>query len=132
MNLRTKFQTLFYTLAALFTLGTIGFHYVEKLSWLDSIYTTVVTLGTVGYGDFTPKDDAGKIFVILLIIIGLGVISYAALELTAFVVEGHLNKMLRMRKVDTMIKKVEGHYIVCGRVGGIGAHLKLSATSPRG
>jgi voltage-gated potassium channel len=122
MNLRTKFQSLISSLVGLLTFGTFGFHFIEGWRWLDSIYATVVTLGTVGYGDFTPKDDMGKIFVIVLIIIGLGVISYAALELTAFVVEGHLNKMLRMRRVDTMIKKVQGHYIVCG-AGRTGRHI---------
>lgn len=122
MNLRQKFRTLISTLAGLFSFGTLGFHYIEGWRWLDSMYATVITLGTVGYGDFTPKDDLGKVFVIFLVIIGLGVISYAALELTAFVVEGHLNKLLRMRKVDTMIKKVQGHYIVCG-AGRVGKHI---------
>lgn len=122
MDLRKKIKVLFGLIGFLMSLGTLGFHFIEGLGWLDAFYTTVVTLGTVGYGDFTPKDDLGKIFVIFLIIVGLGVISYTVLELTAFVVEGHLNKLLRSRKVDNMIKKVSGHFIVCG-AGRTGRHI---------
>jgi voltage-gated potassium channel len=122
MNLRNKIKTLLSALLGLTAMGTLGFHYIEGWRWLDALYATVVTLGTVGYGDFHPVTDPGKVFVIFLIIIGLGVISYALLELTAFVVEGHLNKLLRLRKVDNMIKKVKGHYIVCG-AGRTGRHI---------
>jgi voltage-gated potassium channel len=122
MNLRNKFQTLLSILLGLTVLGTVGFHFIEGWRWLDSLYATIVTLGTVGYGDFHPTDDIGKVFAIVMIIVGLGVISYTVLELTAFVVEGHLNKLLRLRRVDNMIKKVQGHYIVCG-VGRTGRHI---------
>ena len=114
MNLRKKISTLLSLLLALALSGTLGFHTLEGWNWLDSAYATVITLGTVGYGDFHPVTVMGKIFVMGLVIFGLGVISYALVELTAFVVEGHLNKILRLRKVDNMIKKVQGHFIVCG------------------
>lgn len=51
--------------------GTVFYHFVEHLKWLDSLYFTVVTLATVGYGDITPKTDAGKLFTIFYIIIGI-------------------------------------------------------------
>jgi voltage-gated potassium channel len=122
MNLRKKLQTLISMLVGVTALGTFGFHNIEGWGWLDSVYATIVTLSTVGFGDFAPESRAGKVFTIFLIVIGLGMISYAVVELTAFVVEGHLNKLLRMRKVDTMIKKVQGHYIVCG-AGRTGKHI---------
>ncbi len=114
MDLRRKILPLVGVLFGMVLFTTLGFHYIEGQNWLDSLYATVITLGTVGYGDIVPKDDAGKIFTIVVVTVGLGVISYTALELTAFVVEGHLNRMLRLRRVDNMIKKVQGHFIVCG------------------
>jgi hypothetical protein len=55
--------------------GTVFYHIVEKLDWLDSIYFCVVTLATVGYGDITPKTEAGKLFTIFYILIGIGIIA---------------------------------------------------------
>lgn len=58
--------------------GTIFYHEVEGLKWLDSIYFSVITLTTVGYGDIVPKTDAGKIFTIFYVLIGIGVIAGTA------------------------------------------------------
>lgn len=55
--------------------GTIFYHYVEKLHWIDSYYFSVVTLSTVGYGDITPHTNAGKIFTTFYILAGIGIIT---------------------------------------------------------
>ena len=122
MTLRRKIENLLLSILALLLLGGIGFHILEGWGWLDSFYTTVVTLFTVGYGDFVPQTVLGKLFAMVLIAGGLGFMSYTAVQLTAFVVEGHLNRMLRQRRVDKMIRKVSGHYIVCG-AGKTGRHI---------
>jgi hypothetical protein len=62
--------TIFYALATLL-LGAFFYHWVEGWSFLDSIYFCVVSLGTVGYGDFTPKTPAGKVFTIVYLINGI-------------------------------------------------------------
>jgi voltage-gated potassium channel Kch len=51
--------------------GTVFYHYVENWTWLDSVYFTVVTLATVGYGDFVPTTNLGKVFTIFYILIGI-------------------------------------------------------------
>lgn len=54
--------------------GAGVFVYLEGWRWLDAIYFCIITLTTIGYGDFAPKTDLGKIFNILYILIGLGLI----------------------------------------------------------
>lgn len=54
--------------------GTVFFHFVEGWRWLDSVYFCVITLTTVGYGDFSPVTDLGKMFNIVYIIVGVGLI----------------------------------------------------------
>ena len=55
--------------------GSIFYHIVEKLNWLDSVYFSVITLATVGYGDITPHTNAGKVFTIFYILAGVGIIA---------------------------------------------------------
>jgi len=56
------------------TIGVVFYVNVEHWSLVDAVYFSVVTLGTVGYGDITPKTDLGKIFTTFYIIFGLAVI----------------------------------------------------------
>ncbi len=65
-------------LISVIAFGATFYHYVEGLSWLDSIYFCVITLATVGYGDITPQTPAGKIFTMFYILIGLGMIAGTA------------------------------------------------------
>ena len=36
-------------------IGTVGFHFIENLTWLDSVYVAMETVTTVGYGDVLPS-----------------------------------------------------------------------------
>ncbi|MBT7073165.1 MAG: two pore domain potassium channel family protein [Anaerolineae bacterium] len=69
------FRGLFYWVLGFLGLGTWFYARVEGWNILDSLYFSVITLTTVGYGDFAPQTPAGKLFTILYILIGLGLIS---------------------------------------------------------
>ncbi|WP_270732171.1 potassium channel family protein [Shimia sp. Alg240-R146] len=58
--------------------ASVFYRFVEGWSWLDAIYFSVITISTVGYGDFSPETAAGKIFTMFYLIIGLGVFLAAA------------------------------------------------------
>lgn len=55
--------------------GTIVYHLVEKLTWLNAYYFSVITLTTVGYGDITPHTPFGKLFTTFYIFVGVGIIT---------------------------------------------------------
>ncbi|PFG12011.1 potassium channel family protein [Bacillus sp. es.036] len=69
-----EFQVLFFLTTITLVSGTIFYHTVESWSVLDSLYFSVVTLTTVGFGDFSPQTDFGKIFTILYLFTGIGLI----------------------------------------------------------
>ncbi|MFT5056870.1 MAG: voltage-gated potassium channel [Pseudoalteromonas distincta] len=69
-----EYRELLFTTLLVILGGSMTYHYLENWSWVDAIYFSVVTLTTVGFGDFAPKTDGGKIFTIFYIIIGIGII----------------------------------------------------------
>jgi voltage-gated potassium channel len=69
------FRNLFLWLTAIILLGSWFYMRVEHWTFLDSIYFSVTTLATVGYGDLSPHTAIGKIFTIFYIIIGIGMLS---------------------------------------------------------
>jgi hypothetical protein len=71
-NLGLRLQILIFVLIGIMVVGTFGFMITESLSLSDSLYFSIVTIATVGYGDISPATDAGKILSIFLIVIGVG------------------------------------------------------------
>lgn len=69
-----EFLALLLTVLVLLGTGTVVYHAVEGWRWFDAFYFCVITLATVGYGDFTPTTDLGKLFTIFYIFIGIGII----------------------------------------------------------
>lgn len=54
--------------------GAAFYHSIEGWNWIDSIYFCVVTLATVGYGDFAPTTQWGRLFAIPYIILGVALL----------------------------------------------------------
>jgi len=68
----------FLLLVAIITVGSVFYRIVEGWDVLDSVYFSIVTLATVGYGDFTPHTAPGKIFTMAYIVVGIGLLAVFA------------------------------------------------------
>ncbi len=101
--------------------GTLGYRFIEGWSLFDSLYMTVITVGTVGYGETHPLSTNGRIFTMGLILVGIGLFTYGFSTIAAVVIEGDLSEALRRRRMEKDIAKLEGHYVVCGagHTGGV-------------
>lgn len=73
--------------AAVIAAGTVFYRFVEDLRWLDSLYFSVITLTTVGYGDFSPVTDAGKVFTMGYVLVGIGIFVTLVTEIGAHLIE---------------------------------------------
>lgn len=114
-----RFRTITYILTAILLVGTTGYWAIEDWDILDSLYMTLITLTTIGFGEVHELSFRGKIFTILLVIFGVAGVAYSIRTLGQMILEGQLRKYLGRRIMEKQIKKLKGHYIVCGygRVG---------------
>lgn len=79
MKLLSKFLVPVVIFIILIFAGAYIFQQLEKkqsLSYLDSVYFTVITIATIGYGDIVPKSDLGKIFTMCFSFLGIGMAFY--------------------------------------------------------
>ena len=117
-------------LTGVFVLGTIGY-VALGFSLLDAIYQTVTTVATVGFREVQPLDDVGKVFTIILILIGVGTALYTFSVVLETLFEGHIRDLFGRRRMERQIDAMQDHVIVCGwgRVGrAIGEELESAHT----
>ena len=73
---------------------------VEDLSWVDSFYFTIVTLTTVGYGDISPQTTGGKVFTMVYLLIGIGILVALISEVASHLIRVQTEKA-QMEKATT-------------------------------
>lgn len=107
-------------LAIIFS-GTWGFMIIEGWNFLDSLFMTLITLSTVGYGEVHQLSPAGRVYTIFLIVVGVGFLGYAGATVMQYMIEGRLRIILGRRRLDKKITRLKNHYIVCGygRIGRV-------------
>ncbi len=101
-------------LAAVLLLGTFGYMAIEGWSFWDSLYMVVITVATVGFREVGSLSNAGRIYTIAIILVGVGLMGVTLSNFTALLVGGRIRQILRAGKMQKRILKMKNHYIVCG------------------
>ncbi|MBC6934548.1 MAG: hypothetical protein DWB42_01765 [Chloroflexi bacterium] len=101
-------------IALVIVIGVVGYMLIEQMSFLDSIWATVVTLATVGYGDIVPRTPQGRVFTILLIIMGLSVFAYGLQASATLIISPTVREARQRRRIQRAIDRLQHHYIICG------------------
>lgn len=108
--------------------GTTIFHVIEGWSILDSLYVTVQTVTTVGFGDLTPGSILGRAFATVFMLVGVGVVLYALTSTVHSIVQSELVATFGERRHSRKVSKFRNHFIICG-AGRVGSHLVRDLTT---
>jgi len=87
---------------------------IEGWSFIDSLYMTIITISTVGFGEVHALDTAGRAFNILLIIGGTSVMLYTVTSVVQYILEGQFVNIWGRRRMKEKISKLNNHVILCG------------------
>jgi len=77
---KPKYRAVFIWMFVILLIGTVFYRLAEGWSWLDSLYFSVITLSTVGYGDLSPTTAVSKLFTVVYIFLGISIfVSFASM-----------------------------------------------------
>lgn len=109
-----KILSILLLLLVIIVFGILGYTFIEKYTFIESLWQTVITLSTVGFGELRPMSQSGKLFSVFLILVGFAVFGYSLTSLTRIIVEGEIKNVFRNRKMEKDINNLKDHVIVCG------------------
>ena len=101
--------------------GTGGYMLVEGWNAFDALYMSAITVTTVGYLEVHPLSQAGRIFTIAYLLVGVFSLFYVATAIIRSIVSGEVRAQLGRQLMERTLSTIEGHVVVCGlgRMGHI-------------
>jgi voltage-gated potassium channel len=109
--------------------STSGYILLAQYSWFDALFMTVITLGTVGYGEVQPLNQAGRIWTMLVIVFGYGVLVNITARFTSLLLSGAFAENRDNSRRKKLIANCNNHLVVVGygRVGRSTVESTISA-----
>jgi voltage-gated potassium channel len=102
--------------------GTSGYMLIEGWSVLDAFFMTIITMSTIGYGEVNVLSHSGRLFTIVLIIVGVVVASYVVTTVVDLFTSQEFLEQIRYRRRNRKLGKICEHTIICG-FGRLGRNL---------
>ncbi len=91
------FRFLFFFINILLTSATIFYVKVEQWAIIDSLYFSVMTMSTVGYGDLVPTTDVSKVFTIIFSFLSTGSFVAFTAKSVKIILENHNNRKEKIK-----------------------------------
>jgi voltage-gated potassium channel len=114
MQYKSKLYIAISLLLIVVSIGVLGYMLISGDSFVNSLYMTIITMTTVGFGEVHPLNNTEKIFTIFLILISIGVYGYTVTALTEYLAHGKILQRLKHKKVQQKIDNLKNHTVVCG------------------
>ncbi|WP_456377530.1 potassium channel family protein [Lutibacter sp.] len=114
MIVKTKLYISMLLLTVVLIIGVVGFIIISNETFIDSLYMTVITMSTVGFGTLHELNQTEKLFTIVLIVLSIGVYGYSVTALTEYLANDNFFQLLKYKKMQQKIQKLKNHTVVCG------------------
>jgi len=104
-----------WTVAGLVVTSVVVFYVIGagRRSWFDALWMTLQILTTTGDTGFA-RTHAEQVWSVALMAVGVLVVFYLGINVTAFILDGELRQVLGRRRLESRISKMQGHFIICG------------------
>lgn len=89
--------------------GTLGYSLFESETMGNSLWWSIVTMTTVGYGDLFPKTTQGRILAVFIMTTGIGILGAITASFAGFILEKKLMEIKGMKKL-----KLNKHFLIIG------------------
>lgn len=119
---RHPFLSTLGAVSLLVALGVSGYMLIEGWSFTDALFMTIITMTTIGYGEVVPLSPNGRIFTIVLIIVGVITASYTITATIELFTSQEFLERLRNRRRRKALEQISQHTIICG-FGRLGRNL---------
>ena len=104
-------------LVAIVAFGSAWYAWVEDFGAFDGLYMAIITLTTVGYEEVQPLDDSGRIFTMLYVLAGIGVMFYVAGSIVEELVVGGVAEALGARRETRKAERLRDHIVIAATCG---------------
>lgn len=105
---KVEIEVILILIVAILAIGTVFYSSIENWSLLDSLYFSVITLTTVGFGDFSPKTEIGKLFTIIYVFVGIFLLLIFLNSLVRQMIDAHtLERSIQEDKFLSKLKKIK-------------------------
>lgn len=107
---------------ALMIVTMIGFYFTENWGPLQGYYAFIRTAFGDWFDSVIPESTQGKLFATFINIVSIVAAGYFFATLSALFVEGELKNIIKFKKMDKSIAKLESHFIICG-IDNVSRHI---------
>lgn len=95
-------------------IGLIGFMVIEKFTFGEAFYMTVITITTTGFDEVRPLTPPGRLFTTILLLLSWAAFALVLTRITQYIISGEINKFFKTRKMMAALTNLQGHVVVCG------------------
>ena len=120
-----RMRGILFVILGIISIGTLVYHFAFGASLINALYMTIISITTVGYGEFMPISNAARIFTMLLLLSSVTVLAYAFSSSVEYVASGELFRNMMERQQNTMIHGLRNHFIIAG-FGRVGQEVALA------